>query len=150
MTTNDYQKKVALSLIKKFTQEFKEKTGLKCMVHITELGGVDQENVLNNLLTLEKVEKIFLNCLPPEISEGFRLRNRSRRREQVDIRTMFCSIAYRLNFTFSDIGRFLGKDHTTIIYLNRKADNLLDIDERFASIYNSITYKMSKHYDQDF
>lgn len=149
MTSTDYQKKIAVNMTQKFIKEFKEKTGLKVMVHITELGNIDQENVLKHLLTLEKVEKIFLMCLPPEMAEDFRLRNRSRKRDQVDIRSMFCAIAYRLNFTLSDIGRHIDRDHTTVIHLNRKADNLLDIDERFASIYNSIAYKMSKYYDQD-
>lgn len=149
MTSTDYQKKIAVNMTQKFIKEFKEKTGLKVMVHITELGNIDQENVLKHLLTLEKVEKIFLMCLPPEMAEDFRLRSRSRKRDQVDIRSMFCAIAYRLNFTLSDIGRHIDRDHTTVIHLNRKADNLLDIDERFASIYNSIAYKMSKYYDQD-
>lgn len=149
MTSTDYQKKIAVNMVQKFIKEFKDKTGLKVMVHITELGNVDEENMLKSLLTLEKVEKIFLMCLPSEIANGFRLRSRSRKRDQVDIRCMFCAIAYRLNFTLSDIGRHIDRDHTTIIHLNRKADNLMDIDEQFASLYNSIAYKMSKYYDQD-
>jgi len=40
----------------------------------------------------------------------------SRIRPLVTIRHIFCFIAYGYGYTLTDIGRFLGRDHTTIIH----------------------------------
>jgi hypothetical protein len=148
MRIDDYQRKLALSLISKFTRDFNDKTGLSVNVHVPEFVKFENDN-MKYLLTLPKVEQIFLECVPVELKPDMALKCRSRKRQIVDLRTIFCSIAYRLNFTLSDIGRYIQRDHTTIIHLTRKADDLLATDERFASLYNSITYEMSKHYDKD-
>lgn len=148
MKIDDYQKKLALSMINKFTREFTDKTGLNINIHVPEFVRFENDS-MKYLLTLPKVEQIFLECVPVELQPDMALKCRSRKRHIVDLRTMFCSIAYRLNFTFSDIGRYIQRDHTTVIHLTRKADDLLATDERFASLYNSITYQMSKHYDKD-
>jgi hypothetical protein len=149
MKIDDYQRKLALSLISKFTRDFNDKTGLNVNIHVPEFVKFENDN-LKYMLTLPRVEQIFLQCIPVELKPEVQLSCRSRKRHIVDLRTMFCSIAYRLNFTLSDIGRYINRDHTTIIYLTRKADDLLETDEHFASLYNSITYQMSKHYDEDF
>jgi hypothetical protein len=146
MKIDDYQRKLALSMISKFSREFAEKTGLNVNIHVPEFVKLENNNV-KHLLTLPKVEQLFLECIPPELRLEVKLSCRSRKRNIVDLRTMFCSIAYKLNFTLSDIGRYINRDHTTIIHLNRKAEDLLATDDRFASLYNSITYQMSKHYD---
>lgn len=149
MNNSDYQRKVALSLIDRFRREFYEKTGLRAMVHVNNfpkdsMGGMSTGTVIS----LQQVETIFIGSLPPEIQDTFVLRTRSRKRDLVDLRSMFCSIAYRMNFTYASIGKYIGKDHTSIIHLNRKADALLDTDPRYANMYNNIAEKMTQVYDK--
>ena len=44
-----------------------------------------------------------------------------------------------MNYTLTEIGRYLDKDHSTIIYSIRRATDMIYInDNRFLTVYNSV------------
>lgn len=145
-----YQKKLAINMISRFTDDFKKKTGLNAMVLVNNMPSIGKDIDLPYLISLPKFEEVFINALPVEIQEKIDLREASRRRVVVDIRSIFCNIAWKLNFSYTSIGKHLGKDHTTIIHLNRKAESLLETDTGFSSLYYTIADKIKEYYDKDF
>lgn len=67
------------------------------------------------------------------------LQNRSRRDDRVLHHQAFCKICKDLNYSLTEIGRYLGKDHSTIIYSIKRAVDMISInDNRFLTVYNSI------------
>jgi len=62
------------------------------------------------------------------------LTNKSRNRETVDARKIYCYLAKDLNiYSLKEIGQPIGVDHSTIIYHVRECKNLIEIDKAFKS-----------------
>ncbi len=141
ISTEVYQRQLAEKMIRSFADEFRHKTGLRITINLDRFVA---ENVIENpslsIMSLDVLKKHFMDSLP----EDFRLQNldvletRSRKRDLVDLRSMFCYIAVSMNFTLVSIARFINRDHTTIIHLKRKAEDLLKVDPAYRSRYNYI------------
>jgi len=58
---------------------------------------------------------------PNDILQG------GRRQEYVVARFCFCKLAHELGFGCSEVGRFLNKDHTSIIYAHNRFSEWLDL-----------------------
>lgn len=152
MTPTEKKQFIATEMIIKFTKDFKRKTGLKVMINL-----YGDNEVLHDfsvsfednypIVTLRELENLILESLPDTItSEKFR--SKSRERECVDVRSIFSYIARRFNFKYATIGKYLNKDHTTIIHHQRIAENLLATDPIFKSKYENIVNKINKKYDK--
>jgi hypothetical protein len=139
ITMEEYRQKLALKLVNKFVNDLYEKTGMKATVQVDRLKiDDDTKEKVRKIISLDLYEKIFLKALPIDI-EINPISERSRKRQYVDIRAIFSHIATKkLKFTTVAVGRFMGRDHTTIIHLNKKAENMLDTDESFVWLYNTI------------
>lgn len=75
-----------------------------------------QENIPSDFLELEEiVNKTF----------EIKIKSRKRSREIVDARMLFAKILRERGHTTTAIGRYLGKDHTTIVHYGLMVDDVL-------------------------
>lgn len=150
MTTIEYRDILAEKLMKSFIKDFKEKTGLK-ISSINLEGNIILKSITNEnaeqipVISLETLEEIILSTIPYRITPQV-FRSRNRRREYVDTRSMFAHIARRFNFKFKSIGKYINRDHTSIIHLDKKASDLIETDPVYLSIYTAITNKIKEKY----
>ena len=150
MTTLEYRNLLANKLIREFVDNFKKQTGLNVAIRFNDnefldMISLDESKEKLPVISLNILQDIILKSMPYPISEQ-QFKSKDRSREFVDARLIFTHIARRLSFKYSYIGKYINRDHTTIIYQNRKCDNLLDTDVSFASMYNLITDKITKAY----
>ena len=61
-----------------------------------------------------------------------------RMRENVDARKMFCRLMREQGFQLIDIGRYLGKHHSTIIHQIRTCEELLETSKLFRKTYEKV------------
>ena len=60
-------------------------------------------------------------------------------RNIVEARQIYCYLAKKTTeYSLTDIGRFIKKDHATVIYSIRTVDNLLEKDKIFKNTYSQI------------
>ena len=155
MTALEYRNILAEKLIKDFVKEFKYKTGLKITVQLSnpalskEVLGSDPSKIDEEypVVFLSDIENVIMENYPYELKDGD-LKHQSRKRELVDARSIFAHIARKFNFSFSTIGKYLSRDHTTIMHLDKKADNLMKYDQNYESIYINIIEKIKERYDK--
>jgi hypothetical protein len=152
MTPTEKKQFIASEMINKFTKDFKRRTGLNVMINL-----YGDNQVLHDfsvsfeenypIITLRELENLILESLPETInSEKFR--SKSREREYVDVRSIFSYVARRFNFKYATIGKYLNKDHTTIIHHQKIAENLLETDPIYKSKYEHIVNKINEKYDK--
>ena len=85
-----------------------------------------EEDVINTVCSYCKITKLEL--IKP-----------TRKRENVDARKMVSKILRDKNYTFSQIGKKLGrKDHSSIVYYCKNANNLIKTDKVFRTSYENI------------
>ncbi len=82
-------------------------------------------NSLNNIKTT--VERIT----------GFEfVKDTSRVVGVADGKRIYCHLARNLTgFTFKEIGKFIGKDHSLVVHHVKKAEGLLEFDKKFERLY---------------
>jgi len=90
----------------------------------------------DNNLILESVSRAFKVNKDDIISK-------SRKREFVDARRMLCFILHKkAQRTSQEVSEFINcnKDHATVLYHCRMAQNLIETDRNFKDIYHSLKY----------
>jgi hypothetical protein len=130
-------------LIYEFMEKFREQSGYYPTV-ITRQDIVENREGIK-LLSLNELSNYFNEFLPKIYNKVIRLDSKLRNRHIVELRFMFCYIARSMRFTLTDIGKFLKRDHTTIIHALTTFHNLYQTDEafrfRYTNIINSIKEK---------
>lgn len=78
-----------------------------------------------------------MNLLKSFIEQRFavKLMDKNRRRDTVDARMIFARILRENGHTFSNIGKYLKKDHSTIIYYSDICMDIIKNDARLMNIY---------------
>lgn len=155
MTSLEYRNILAEKLIRDFVKDFKYKTGLKIAINVSndllvkkfDPNSTDPIDEEFPIVTLPDIEKIVIFNYPYKM-ENDTLKCKCRRREFVDARSMFVHIARKFNFKLKTIAQYINRDHTSIIHLQKKADNLMETDRKFLSIYINITEKIKEKYDK--
>lgn len=149
VTGESYKYKLATKMADKFVKEVKEKTGLKAAVMMDHMNmSIDETRFLTRLITLGMLEEEFLKAYPLTFKTN-PLRLKNRKIEYVEARCIFCYIAKeKLKFTYTGIGRYLEKDHTSIIHMNKRARNLLETDDKFMILYNQTIENIKMIYDK--
>lgn len=67
------------------------------------------------------------------------LKSRCRRREYCDARHMYCNILRtKLNYSLINIGRSIGRDHTTVINSVKNHNSLYKSDQKYKALYDRI------------
>lgn len=147
MTTKEYQNKLALKLIRSFVNDLYNKTGMKATVKIDRLyiPKEDEGSKIKEIMSLDILEERFINAIPIKV-DGNPLKLKSRKGEYVDLRCIFSHIACKhLGFPLIAVGRYLKKDHTSIIHMCKRGDALLENDEKFTALYDSIFTKINTY-----
>ena len=130
--------------INEFKKHLRSKYDVKVVI-LTELDSVYR-------LTIPEVADIVDSNLV-KYSNGnqttIRLLDKSRKDDRVLHHQVFCKICKELNYGVSELGRFLNKDHSTIIYSAKRATDLIYIkDNRFLTVYEAVkrdTLKAIEH-----
>jgi chromosomal replication initiator protein len=90
-------------------------------------------------MTLEQLFKYFDPFLPTHFGKRLTLPSKSRKREVVELRMMFCFLARSMKYKLGTIGELLGaRDHTTVIHNVSTFLNLMETDEQFRSKFQVI------------
>lgn len=78
-----------------------------------------------------------MNSLKEIISNttGTDIMNKSRYRNIVDARIVFSKIIRERGYTYSSIGRYLSKDHSTIIHYICECNSLIQTDDKMMETY---------------
>ncbi len=154
MTALEYRNVLAEKLIKDFVKDFKYKTGLKITVQLSnpalnkEMTGSDNKADQDYpVVFLSDIESVIMEHYPYKLKNGD-LKHQCRKKEIVDARSIFAHIARRFNFSFSTIGKYIDRDHSTIMHLSKKAENLMKYDQNYECIYISIVEKIKEKYDK--
>lgn len=149
LSVKDYKERLAYRMVEKFTSDFYEKTGMRARVMVDQLNTLKGDcSIFNDkIVSLNMLEDEVLKALPFEVERN-PIKSRSRKGEYVDVRSIFCYIACKImGFTLTSVGRHLNKDHTSVIHMNKRAQNLINNDERFFSLYKTIYEKIKINAD---
>lgn len=152
MNTSDYANKLETKMIKEFKERFKEKIGYEpivlTQVHMT----VEQDGVTVNvpIMTLEDLEEAFTDLLPVYFGKRHSLQSSLRKRELVDLRSMFCRLAVHMRYTLVSIGRYLGgRDHTTVIHNLKTFKNQIETNPGYRSTFYHLLEHIKKSKSDD-
>lgn len=129
----NYAANLERRLIDEFKQKFEEKIGYKPIV-LTKINadGIDDLPLMN----LDQLESYFEPFLPVVMGKKLLLTSKCRKRELVELRMVFCTIARMMRFTHTSIGYHLGKrDHTTILHNLATFSNLVETHDGFREKY---------------
>jgi hypothetical protein len=131
-----YASNLEKKLIDEFKQKFKEKLGYQPVV-LTKI--FIDNNFSIPLMSLEQLSHYFEPFFVEDEGKKIELFTKSRKREVVELRMIFCFIARQMNYTYKTIGQHLGdRDHTTIIHNVMTFKNLIDTDDTFTEKYTQI------------
>lgn len=139
MSPKEYEQKMIYTMVTNFIDDLYQKTGAKAVVTVDTLKlGKDDISPIKSITSLDMLEKRLLAAVPHPLDRN-PMRIKSRKLEYVEVRCVFCFIAYqKLGFTLSTIGRFINRDHTSVLHMLRRAEDLLDRDVKFTNLYRII------------
>ena len=131
--------------IARIKEQFKSKYGINLVI-LTPADAITR-------LTIPETGEIINRHLAKYSVDHYKkvAKKKSRREDAVIHSQVFCKICKDLNYGPSEIARYLEKDHSTVIYSIRKANDLLSInDNRFLTVYNTVKREiLDKMYGRD-
>lgn len=140
MTTEEYAAVTERKLIDSFLETFYKKMGYYPKV-ITK-DSTEMTSHLN-ILSLEILEEYFQPYLPTYYGKVTKISSRSRKKELVYLRHMFCFMARAIGFSLNTIGKFLNnRDHATIIHSIQTFIALSETDLVYKNKYLTIENKI--------
>jgi len=122
-------------LIADFKKKFYRKLGYYPIIS-TEV--VEKQNDIP-ILSLNDLEKCFMECFSEILKKPNALRNKERYRPIVDIRALFTHFARIMRYTCEGIGGYLGgRHHTSILHYSMVFNNQMETNMAFRNNYNRI------------
>ena len=150
LNRDDYRYRLATKMVDKFLKDLKEKTGLRASIMMDHLNPSKENAFLGKIVSLEMLEEIFLEAYPVK-SDINPLHTKGRKIEHVEARCVFCHIAReKLKFSYPGIGNYIQKDHSSIMHMTRRANNLLDTDDKFYNLYYKTIENLKIVYAKNF
>lgn len=135
MDTHVYSRILENRMIRRFQDEFFSKTGKHLQIKQTDLP--------YEVLPLEELKELFDEMLPHPytcISE------KSRKKEIVYVRMLYCNIAYGMGYSLKQIARMIDRDHSTIYNAIEVIDDLMESKEPFVTeLYNTAVAHLKNH-----
>lgn len=130
-------------LIEEFRQKFQDKLGYAPVV----LTRVETNESSVPIMSLQQLEEYFQPFLPYLYGKKATLFTKSRKRELVELRMMFCFLAKSMRYTLGTIGHFLGgRDHTTVIHSVSTFLDLMETNDQFkAKFLEILNYIKENH-----
>jgi hypothetical protein len=144
MDSKSYAAMLEKKLITEFKSVFYNKLGYYPTV-ITQM--YTSENAEIPIMSLEMLEDNLKPFMPVFFDKPTCLQSRSRNRPLVELRNIFCLLARQMGYSLTVIGKFLGKDHTTVIHAITACKNLLETCEPFQHKYTSILKTLKSNYE---
>jgi hypothetical protein len=134
MEHEQYAARLEKKLIEEFKTVFQQKLGYSPTVFTRT------ERTASEIpyMTLEELGKLFTKFLPSKYGEVVPLQTTWRMREIVELRSIFCFLAKNMKYSLKNIGRYLGRDHTTVMHGLKIFRDLFDTDEIFRQKYLTI------------
>jgi hypothetical protein len=144
MDSKSYAAKLEKKLITEFKSTFFNKLGYYPTV-ITQI--YTSENAEIPIMSLEMLEHCLEPFMPVYFDKRTYLQSKSRNRPLVELRNIFCLLARQMGYSLTVIGKFLKKDHTTVIHAITACKNLLETCEPFQHKYTSILKTLKSNYE---
>jgi chromosomal replication initiator protein len=99
-------------------------------------------------MSLGQLVDYFQPYLPTEYGKKLSLFSKSRKREIVELRMMFCFLARSMKYKLSTIGSFLGgRDHTTVMHNVATFINLMETNDQFRSLFQEILNHIKENHE---
>lgn len=135
MDIAEYEAMIEKKLVKEFREVYHQKLGYYPVVRTKY--DVSIENI--GYMSLERLMQYFTPFLPQRYGETLKMSSRSRFRELVEIRFIFCHIAKHMKYSPVSIGTQLGnRDRTTVMYGLSTFNDLIQTSEGFREKYKTI------------
>lgn len=131
-------------LIEEFKQKFQEKVGYEPVV----LTNVADSPYSIPIMSLDQLAEYFEPFLPELFGKRLTLVSKSRKRELVELRMMFCYLTRSMKYKLETIGDYLGgKDHTTVMHNVASFINLIETNDNFRSKFLHILNYIKENYE---
>lgn len=132
-------------LIDEFKAKFREKIGYQPIV-LTKVTVDDEHSI--PLMPLDQLADYFTPFLPTQNGRVLPLFAKSRKRELVELRMIFCTLARSMKYTLVSIGEYIGgRDHTTVLHAVSTFNNLVETNEAFRDQYMKILTYIKQSYE---
>ena len=135
-----YEYKLERKLINEFRDKFFETLGYYPIVY----GRNNISGYRAKVLTLDELKIAFKDYLPTSYGKAIPLDSKSRRRELVEIRMIYCFIARSMKYGLKSIGESLRRDHTTVLHSLDTFANLMGTNELFRERFDMISGDIKK------
>jgi len=142
--------------IEEFKNEFEKKYGFGLMIYIRNSKHLNIPSVSLSDILDETDRMLFrlhpskiVQCSYGKVNIGGGINTVTRIHEVVVMRQIFCYIALELGYSFSEIGRFLSMNHSTIIAAKKSLDisfktNYNGALDKYQAVRSNILIKFSE------
>jgi hypothetical protein len=145
MDSKTYAEQLEKKLIDQFRENFFEKLGYYPTVMT---GAKVSSDIVIPFMHLSTLKECFDPFLPEIGGFTYNLDSRSRCRELVELRSIYCYLGRQMRYSLDTIGKSVGdRDHTTVINSLRNFNDLMDTDEQFRQKYSAIVTYIKKVYE---
>jgi hypothetical protein len=139
-----YAARLEKKLVEDFKQKFQEKLGYIPVV----LTKITTEGFYIPTMTLDELVDYFDPFLPYEFGKKLAIASKSRKRELVEVRMMFCYLARSMKYNLGTIGQKIGgRDHTTVIHGINTFINLIETSESFREKFQQILNHIKENHE---
>lgn len=140
-----YASNLEKKLIDEFKQKFREKLGYQPVV-LTRV--VIDDDFSIPLMSMEQLKECFAPFTVEQYGKTIDLFSKSRKREVVELRMIFCFIARQMKYTCTSVGQYIGnRDHTTVLHSVATFRNLIETNEVFREKYTRILNHIKQNYE---
>lgn len=131
-------------LIDEFKERFLEKIGYEPVI----LTRIETNEYSIPVMSLQQLEEYFEPFLPSQYGKKLTLFSKSRKRELVELRMMFCYIARSMKYKLTAVGQFMGgRDHTTVMHNIATFQNLMETNELFRFLFLEILKYIKENHE---
>lgn len=139
-----YAVQLEKKLIDEFKQKFNEKLGYEPVVFTK----VENSPYAIPIMSLEHLAEYFEPFLPYLYGKKLTLFCKSRKREVVELRMMYCFLARMMKYKLETVGKMLGgRDHTTIIHNVTCFTNLMETNDQFRDKFFEILNHIKENHE---
>jgi len=142
--------------IEEFKNAFEKEYGFGLTIYIrnskyVELPPINLGEILDetNRILFELYPSKIIDCSYGKVAIKDGIKSNTRIHELVVMRQIFCYIALEFGYTYTEIGRFLQMNHSTIIAAKKSLDSSFETNyrnalDKYKAVKNSILIKFNK------
>lgn len=139
-----YAVQLEKKLIDEFKQKFYEKLGYEPVVFTQ----VETSPYAIPMMSLQQLAEYFEPFLPYLYDKKLTLFCKSRKREVVELRMMYCFLARMMKYKLETVGQILGgRDHTTVMHNVTSFTNLMETNDQFRVKFFEILNHIKENHE---